>query len=162
MIKTVYLETTIVSYLAARPSRDIVVAAHQQITWEWWDTRRAEFDLRISQVVIDEASEGDKNLAQRRLELLQDIPLLDLHQESTELAHALVEEGPIPEKAVRDALHIALAAVHGVDILLTWNCTHIANVFMRRNIKEICSRKGHVVPLMCTPLEMIGDSHVER
>jgi len=93
---------------------------------------------------------------------LQDIPLLDLHQESTELARALVEEGPIPEKALRDALHIALATVHGADILLTWNCTHIANVWMRKNISETCRKKGHVVPLICTPLEMIGDSHVER
>jgi hypothetical protein len=125
---SVYLETTIPSYLAARPSRDLVTAAHQQITHEWWDTRRASFGLYVSQLVIDECSAGDPTYAARRISLLTGIPTLILTDSATELATELILQVPLPEKARADALHVGLAVVHRIDYLLTWNCSHLANV----------------------------------
>src|SRR2546425_9484285 len=104
----VYLETTIPSYLTARPSRDLITAAHQQITREWWDTRRQDFDLFISQMVLDEASTGDQEAAARRVEILAPLPLLDPGEQGADLAQALIEHVPLPESAAADALHIAL------------------------------------------------------
>src|SRR5262245_37147067 len=112
---------TIPSYLTAWPSRDLIRAAHQQITREWWAQRRARFDLFISQVVLDECQGGDPAAATGRLEVLQGLPLLGQTSEATALAQALLQEVPLPERAAVDALHIALAAVHGMDYLLTWN-----------------------------------------
>ena len=120
----VYLETTIISYLTARPSRDLITAAHQQITQQWWQTRRAHFDLFVSPPVIQEAQAGDPEAAARRIAGLQDIPLLTLSAEAAGLAQALIAQGPLPDTAVVDALHIAIAAVNGMHYLLTWNCTH--------------------------------------
>lgn len=162
MKATVYLETTIVSYLAARPSRDLVVAAHQEITWEWWDTRRGAYDLRVSQQVVDEAGAGDPTLAGRRLELLRGIPLVELNEETGEVAKALTEEGPVPAGEFRDAVHIAVATVHRVDYLLTWNCSHIANAHMRAGIAATCQRHGYREPVICTPEELLEETDVER
>ena len=119
----VYLETTIPSYLTARPSRDLVTAAHQQITREWWDTRRHDFDLFVSQMVIDEASAGDPEATTRRLDVLASLPLLDPQAEGTALAQMLIDHIPLPARVAADALHIAAAVVNGMDYLLTWNCT---------------------------------------
>jgi len=123
----VYIETTIVSYLRARPGSDLIIAAHQQLTRDWWRNRRADFDLFISQAVIEEASAGDPQAAADRLQVLAQIRVLGLNESALQLARALVSKGPLPEKAAVDALHIALATVHGMDYLLTWNCKHIAN-----------------------------------
>lgn len=112
----VYIETTIPSYLTAWLSRDLVTAAHQQITREWWQTRRQDFDLFTAQIVIDEASEGDSEAATRRLEVLEDIPLLEPSQEVAELAQTLIEQIPFPERATDDAIHIAMAVVGGMDL----------------------------------------------
>ena len=113
----VYIETTIVSYLTARPSRDIILAAHQQITDEWWHDRRTHFDLYTAQPVIDEAAEGDAEFARQRLEKLAPLPLLDITEEVSILAERLIREGPLPKKAAVDAVHIATATVHGMDYL---------------------------------------------
>ena len=121
----IYLETTVVSYLAARPSRDLRVAAHQQATSEWWMRRRGDFDLFASQLVVEEASAGDEEAASRRLEYLKDVPLLDLTDQSLALAEKLLTDAVVPTEAEQDALHIAVAAVHGMDYLLTWNCRSI-------------------------------------
>ena len=118
----VYIETTIVSYLTARPGSDLIIAAHQQITRDWWQNRRACFDLFISQAVIEEASAGDPQAAADRLQVLAQIRVLGLNESALQLARALVAKGPLPEKAAVDALHIALATVHGMDYLLNWNC----------------------------------------
>ena len=131
MRRTVYIETSIVSYLAARPSRDLITAAHQQLTALWWDRRRQEFDLYVSQLVLDEAAAGDLDAAQRRGAILETLPLLDITDEVTSLAAALVRGVPLPPRAGADALHIAVAACHGMDFLLTWNCAHIANAELR-------------------------------
>jgi hypothetical protein len=152
----VYIETTIVSYLTARSSRDLIIAAHQQLTQEWWDNRRESFDLYISQVVIQESSAGDILMAQKRLEALETFPLLDLRLEAVALARALVEKGPIPDKAKMDALHIAVATVHGMDYLLTWNCKHIANAEMQTAVAAVCRAAGYEPPVVCTPEELLG------
>ena len=122
MAPKIYLETTIISYLAARPSRDLITAAHQQVTRDWWQNRRRDFDLFSSQLVIQESSAGDAAVAKTRLQLLSDISLVQVNVDCVSLSRALVEKGPIPEKAAVDALHIAIATVHGMDYLLTWNC----------------------------------------
>ena len=152
----IYLETTIVSYLADRPSRDLIVAAHQQITQDWWDNRRAGFDLFISQLVIAEAGGGDEEAARRRLSIVEGIPLLALNQDAVVLARALIEEGALPATAVEDALHIAVATVHGMDYLLSWNCKHIVNAEMRTPVVRISRSRGYEPPVICTPEELVG------
>ena len=143
--------------MTAWPSRDLVTAAHQQITREWWQTRRQDFDLFTSQLVVDEASEGDLNAATRRLEVLAEIPLLEPSDDVAELAQALIEQIPFPERAAADALHIAIAVVSGMDYLLTWNCTHIANAALRSTIESICRSIGYNVPIICTPEELLQE-----
>ena len=153
----VYLETTIPSYLTAWPSRDLVRAAHQQITRDWWDRRRAEFELYISQVVLRECQAGDATAAAERLKILQDLPLLEQTEEATRLAQALVDRVPLPERAAVDGLHVAIAAVHGMEYLLTWNCTHIANATLRDPIESVCRENGYEPPAICTPDELLAE-----
>jgi predicted nucleic acid-binding protein len=129
-MRRIYLETSVVSYLAARPSRDMVIAAHQQLTRDWWD-RRFEFELFVADPVLEEASRGDLEAAQRRLAFLEGIPVLTAHPDALGLARSFLAEAALPSNAAIDALHVALAAVHGMDFLLTWNCTHIANARIR-------------------------------
>ena len=151
----VYLETTIVSYLTALPSRDLITAAHQQITQQWWNTQRTRFDLFVAPPVMQEARVGDPEAAARRLAALHGIPLLALSEEATGLAQALIAPGPLPVNAVVDALHIAIAAVNGVHYLLTWNCTHIANAEIRSDIEDVCRAHGYEPPVLCTPEELL-------
>jgi hypothetical protein len=153
---TVYIETSIVSYLAAHPSRDLVTAAHQQITHGWWQDRRSEFLIYASQVVLDEAAAGDPEMARKRMEILKDVPLLDVTPEVAELAATLIARLPLPERAGADAVHIAVTAYHGVDFLLTWNCSHIANAVLRPKIEKICREQGYSAPVLCTPEELVG------
>ena len=153
MKQRAYVETTVVSYLTARPSRDLIRAAHQQITREWWGLR-TEYDLFISQFVLDEAAAGDGEAAADRLSILEDIPLLDITDEVVVLGEQLVLGGGLPSKARIDALHVAVAAVHGMSYLLTWNCKHIANASMRGRIEELCRTSGFEPPVICTPLEL--------
>lgn len=152
----VYIETSVVSYLTARPSKNAFIARYQQATQDWWQLRRHDFDLFTSLLVINEASAGDQQMAQQRLQVLATIPLVDLKQEARDLAHQLIDRGPLPAKAADDALHIALAAVHGLDYLLTWNCKHIANAEMRQPLIRICSAAGFTAPVTCTPEELMG------
>ena len=121
----IYVETSVVSYLVARPSRDLIVAAHQQLTVEWWRNQRQEYDLFISQIVIDEARSGDPEMAAKRMAAIEDLSLLEINEAVTHLADALVKSRAIPENAAADALHISAACVGGVDYVLTWNCKHI-------------------------------------
>lgn len=154
----VYLETSIVSYLTARPSRDVLAVAHQQISTEWWDRRRRDFDVVISVLVLNEARRGDPDAAQRRLELLQGIPRVEVTEPAKELATNVVKEGLLPETAYPDALHIATATVHEVDYLLTWNCSHIANAEILPKVAAICERSGLALPYVCTPEELLGEA----
>ena len=125
MKSRLYLETTIPSYLTSRPSRDLIIASHQQITRDWWEKQGTTFQFYISQLVIDEASAGDPVAARERLRVLQDLPLLDITPEVAELASDILASGKIPRKAATDAAHIAVAAVHAMDFLVTWNCVHM-------------------------------------
>lgn len=153
----VYIETSVISYLTSRPSRDLIVAANQQITRDWWETRRAEFELLISQLVVQEASAGDENAAGDRLRAIDDVPLLELDRDALSLAETLVRDGPIPEDAVEDALHIAVATVNGLEYLLTWNFRHIANATTRHEIERICRSRGYEPPVICTPQELLEE-----
>ena len=158
-MKTVYIETSIVSYLTALPARDLLVAAWQNATSHWWQTRRAQFELFTSQLVIDEASQGHPDAAMRRLRILTDIPHLPMPDSVTDLAAALLREGALPDKATDDALHVAIAAYHGVDYLLTWNCRHIDNAEMKPLMRSVCAVHGYTCPEICTPLELMGENN---
>lgn len=158
MAKRVYIETTIPSYLAAWPSRDLLQAARQQITHQWWNANRQNFELCTSQIVLDESQAGDLSAAQDRMRFLDDLPLLSLSLDVNEVAKAIMESGLLPLKAARDAVHIAVSSVHRVDILLTWNCRHIANAAIMKELAEIVERCGHELPILCTPEELLGDS----
>jgi hypothetical protein len=151
----VYLETTFVSYLTARPSRDLVIAAHQQITHEWWDTRRTSYELCVSQLVLDEAGAGDTQAAQERLLVLRPMLVLETTADALELAKELLQAGALPANAADDALHIAVAATMTVPYLLTWNCRHLANAVMRPVIETVCQAKGFKPPIICTPEELL-------
>lgn len=156
MKPTIYVETTIISYVTATFSRDLVIAAHQQITQEWWVKRRAGFELFVSQFVIQEAGMGDAAMARKRLNELSNIPLLRVNQDVENLAQRLVVDGPLPNKAAVDALHIAVATVHGIDYLLTWNCKHIANAEMQSRVAAVCRESGFEPPIICTPEALSG------
>jgi predicted nucleic acid-binding protein len=156
MIPKIYIETSVISYLTARPGRDLVVAAHQQITQEWWENRRHQFELFISQLVIQESRIGDVEAAQKRLTIIETLPSLELNKESLNLARTFVRKRLIPVKFGEDALHIALAAVHGMDYLLTWNCKHIANAEIQKRISICCTAEGYEPPIICTPEELFG------
>jgi hypothetical protein len=152
----VYVETTFVSYLTAWPSRDVVIAGHQQVTRDWWDTERQRFELCVSQLVISEASAGDAQAARDRLAVLQPMTVLETTEDALALAKELLRAGALPEKAADDALHIAVAATHAVPYLLTWNCRHLANATMRPFIEAACTAKGLKAPIICTPEELMG------
>jgi predicted nucleic acid-binding protein len=152
-----YVETTIPSYLTSRPSRDVIIAGHQQTTREWWETRRGKFELYISQLVIDEVSAGDSSAASQRIKVLAGVSLLDITPQVGELAAAILTAGKIPRRAATDAAHIAIAAVHAMDFLVTWNCVHMANAMMTRDLVAICSKFGYACPVICTPEELLGE-----
>ena len=161
MMKSVYIETSVISYLAARLSRDVVVVGHQQITEEWWDVRE-EWELYVSALVHGEVKSGDIEAAKRRMVLLANIPPLELTDAVYDLANRLVVGAALPAKAMEDAFHIAIATAHGMDYLLTWNCKHIANATLRSRIFSICEKAGYQPPVICTPEELLGDRNVER
>ena len=157
MKSKVYLETTIPSYLVGRQSRDLLVAAHQQITRDWWKSRRSEFELYVSELVLQEVRAGDALLANHRVELLRDVPVLAVSREILKLAEDLITEVPIPRKVAGDAAHIAIATVYGCEYLLTWNCRHIANAELHRAMRQVVERHGFDLPSLCTPEELMGD-----
>jgi hypothetical protein len=152
----VYLETTVISYLTARPSRNLRVVAHQEITADW-TRRRTSFDLYVSRLVLDEAAAGDPEAAAQRLITLKGIPRLEVTESASQLAASLVAHAAIPIEATEDALHVAVAAAHGMDYLLTWNCRHIANAMMRNRIADVCAASGYEAPVICTPEELLED-----
>lgn len=154
MKASVYIETTVVSYLVAEPSKDLIQAAHQQITRAWWATRD-RFDLYISAAVVAEARRGDEGAAARRLEVLNRISLLAAGPRAGGVVRSLLQSGALPAKARLDAAHVAIAAVNGVDYLVTWNLRHLANATIRGKIDETCRHAGLVPPIICTPEELM-------
>lgn len=152
----IYVETTVISYLAAMPSADLILAAHQQITHDWWK-RRQRFDLFISQAVLREVAAGDAEAARLRLAAVEGIPVLAIGTDTLELAERFLLMKVIPAKAEVDAVHIAVAVVNGMDFLLTWNCAHIANAAIRGKIEETCRDMGFEPPIICTPEELLEE-----
>jgi hypothetical protein len=156
---TVYVETTIISYLVGWLNRnDLQVAAHQEVTRRWWATRRDEFELFASTVVFDEASSGDPELAAERLRFLDEVRLLRVPEKAHHLKFELLRRTQIPRKAENDALHIAIAAVQGIEFLATWNCKHIANGLILPLVYDVCREEGFEPPLVCTPHELLGEN----
>ena len=155
MKPTVYLETTVFGYLAMRVSGILRVAANQQTTRDWWENNRRGFELFVSRFVVDECSAGDPVAAQERLIYLDGIRSLQISDEVNALAELLLADVPLPEKASIDALHISVAAVSGVQYLLTWNCKHIANPSLRPRIEQLCRDLGYEPPVICTPQELM-------
>jgi hypothetical protein len=155
-MESVYLETTFISYLVARPSRDLLVAAHQQITQDWWAQRRGDFDCAVSQIVIDEVSLGDATEAAKRLEIISGLATLEVTDDAESLTQAVVASGILPPHAFPDAAHIAVSAVHAVDYLLTWNCRHLANAQIARRIGVVVETLGHKMRVICTPEGLMG------
>ncbi len=156
MSERVYLESSIISYLAARPSRDLVTAARQQLTHEWRTRRRSAFEPCISELVIAEVAAGDPDAAERRVQLIRELPSLSISEEAIALARDLAQSAGLPARAAVDALHISLAACHGIDYLLTWNSTHIANAEFRPKVERACRENGYEPPVLCTPDELMG------
>jgi predicted nucleic acid-binding protein len=158
MPSRLYVETSVISYLAARPSRDLITAARQQLTHEWWQRRRPHFDVYVSQLVLDEASRGDLEAAARRATFVSGLPLLDITSTALRLARQLLEAAGLPPQAAVDALHIATAACNGTEYLLTWNLAHIANAEYRSRVERVCRRQGYEPPVLCTPDELMGEA----
>jgi hypothetical protein len=156
-MKSVYIESSIPSFLTARPSRDVRVAAWQELTVQWWEQARRHYDLYTSEIVVAEATEGDVAAAERRVATLRGIPELLVDGAVESLAARLVAEGGFPPTAEVDALHVAVAAVHGIDFFLTWNCRHINNADTKPLIRSICKLAGYVCPEICTPQELLPE-----
>jgi predicted nucleic acid-binding protein len=155
MNPTAYIETSVISYLTARPSRDLVVAAYQQMTREWWRDAPRRFELVTSELVVSEAAAGDVDASRARLKILEGISLLGTSEETQALAEKLLDIGAIPPKAADDAAHIAIAVTNGVDYLVTWNFRHIANPVMRSTIEDACRAAGYKPPVVCAPNELL-------
>ena len=157
MIESLYLDTSIIGYLTIRPSTNLITASNSIITQSWWDTRRQNFTLYISEVVLEELARGDQEIATKRLDLINELPLLELNETVEELAQQFLTKSNLPPKASDDALHIALATIYKVDYLLTWNCKHIANAQIQKKLSQISIQSGYELPTICTPYELMGD-----
>jgi hypothetical protein len=155
-MSTVYVETTIIGHIAGRVHPDPIVAGRQQVTRDWWRDHAPAYNLFISQLVIEECSEGNPSAAAERLEVVKDLDLLQLTDDVDDLTDALIAERAVPASEPRDAFHIAIAAVNGVDYLLTWNYKHIANATLRGRIEQVCRDAGFEPPIICTPDELVG------
>ncbi len=153
----VYIETSVISYLTARLSSDLIVAAHQKLTLEWWENRRVDFELYTSELVFEEARRGDPQAAQKRMMALQNISLLPLNKDTFDLADLIVSQHVLPEEAHADAVHISAAIILEMDYLLSWNCKHIANAQRQKQIIQIIRQIGyHNMPTLCTPELLLG------
>ncbi|MGI8468876.1 MAG: type II toxin-antitoxin system VapC family toxin [Pyrinomonadaceae bacterium] len=158
----VYLETSIISYLTAKPSSSLIVAGHQLTTFNWWNKERKNFNLFVSDLVLAEARRGDAIMVEARLNLAHSLKSLAITEEVIELSEKIMECGILPAKAAADASHIAIATIHRIDYLLTWNCKHIANAKIFPKVYEICENNGYKPSLICTPNELLGENDDER
>jgi hypothetical protein len=153
----IYIESTIPSYVVARPAHDGLQTARQQLTRAWWNTKRGSHDLFTSQIELDEIAAGELEMARRRLELMAGLPVLDLTSCAEALAEGILKSGVLPLNAESDAAHIALATVHRMDILLTWNCRHIANAVIMVQLRRLLRAQGLELPIIATPEELWGE-----
>jgi hypothetical protein len=155
-METVYIETTIVSYLVANPSRDAILAAHQLLTRQWWQDQRSAYHCLVSDETLTEAARGDAEQARVRLEALQSLPTLPITPEVEHLADAILQSGSLPAAARSDAIHVAAATLARVDFLLTWNCRHLANPHLQKQLRALMTTRGLTLPEICTPIELGG------
>ena len=156
MSETLYIETSILGYLTARSTKNLILAANIEVTKDWWEYRRSAFTMYVSQAVLNEVAQGDTEIAVQRMELLRGVPLLELDQAVQDLASQFLTRSNLPPKAHIDAIHAA-ATVHGLDYLLTWNCKHIANAQIQGKLAEISFDCGYELPILCTPYELLGN-----
>ncbi|WP_417914888.1 type II toxin-antitoxin system VapC family toxin [Candidatus Electronema sp. JM] len=156
-MKSVYIESSVISYMTARPSRDVITSARQAITFEWWDAYKDRFEIFISELVIEEISSGDMAAAQKRLLTVEDVPVLETTGQAVQLAKLLIAENAVPESCSEDAMHISIAAVHGMDFLLTWNFKHINNANTREKIAKIITKVQLKSPVLCSPEELVNE-----
>ncbi|MEW6357925.1 MAG: type II toxin-antitoxin system VapC family toxin [Planctomycetota bacterium] len=159
---SVYLETTIISYLTSRPSRDLVVSAHQQITHDWWDKVRRRFEIMVSEAVMEEIRSGDPDAAARRIEVARQFRVLELTEDVGKLAQIYQRELGVPSRAKTDVVHIAFAVAYAADYLMTWNCSHIANGEVIRRLIDLNTEMGRFTPLIVTPEELLEYSPEEE
>ena len=157
MNKSVYVESSVISYLTARPSRDLVIAAYQAVTAEWWDDRRLRYDVCVSPLVVQEISACDSSAAEERLRVIADIPSVAIAAETESLASALLASNGVPANSARDGLHIAIAATRGIDCLITCNFKPINNASTRTMVVNVVSNSGLVCPVLCPPEELMGE-----
>jgi hypothetical protein len=155
MKKRVYIETTVVSYFTAKPSRDIMVAGHQEATRELWPMLSVKYETYISALVYNEARKGDPDQASTRLAAIKSFPMLDIDDEARILAEKIISNKGIPEEFPEDALHIAVAAVNGIELIITWNIGHLNNPFTRKKIRQIVENQGYACPEICSPDELL-------
>jgi hypothetical protein len=155
MKEKLYLETTVVSYYTSRPSNDVMVLARQRITEQWWAQALARFDFFISETVLEEAADGNPEMARRRLSAIKSFPLLDIDTEVMRVYDIYVARLRIPRRALRDAVHLAVASVHSMDYLVTWNCAHIANGETIRKLMQVNNDLGVSIPVIVTPEELM-------
>nr|VFJ64730.1 MAG: Predicted nucleic acid-binding protein, contains PIN domain [Candidatus Kentron sp. FW] len=156
MVQKIYIETSVISYLVAKPSKNLVIAAHQLSTMELWNRLNA-YEVFVSKVVIDEVSKGDAFQAKRRLEMLREFQVLAIDHEIVEIARRLISEKVIPSKCPEDALHIAVAAANGMDVIVTWNFKHINNPSTRKKVRWLLEGNDWKCPEICSPEEFLGD-----
>jgi hypothetical protein len=157
MKESIYIETSVISYYTSRPSRDLVIAGRQEVTREKWPKIIANFESYLSAVVLQEIKEGDSEAAQERHQRISGLPVLAINDDAERLASLLITNGPIPEKNLEDALHIAIATVNGIDYLLTWNFAHINNAQMKSKITKLIEKQGYQCPIICSPEELLGE-----
>lgn len=162
MQPSVYIETTVIGYLTSWPRQDVTVAGHQNTTKQWWSTAPTRFELFVSQLVVRECSDGDPDAAKERLESIVDISVLPITSDAETLADALIQGHAVPENQPNDALHIALAAVHQVKYLVSWNFRHIVNASIRPTIEKLCRDAGYEPPILCTPEELLESDETDN
>lgn len=157
-----YLETTVISYLVARPSKDASLAYRQQVTQQLWEEYADDYEFVVSDIVIGEILRGDAVAAQLRFDVVANLTILDLSPDVDKLAQGLIDAGTVPRQARSDAQHIACAAVNGVDYLVSWNYKHIVNEMARRLINEVCQASRFRPPIICTPIDIIEETQMRE
>ena len=157
MKRKLYIETTVVSYFAARPSRDLLVAGHQEATHELWPRLTTVYDTFVSALVYEEAARGDAEQASRRLVAIKPFRMLDIEEEARAVAETILAGKGIPLEYPEDALHIAVAAINGIDVVVTWNFAHLSNPFTRMMVRQIVQNEGYICPEVCSPEELLED-----
>ena len=156
-IPKVYIETSIIGYYTSRPSRDLVTAARQRLTRDWWEDVLPYFTAHISALVLKELSQGEESAVKERIRAVAGIPILQITEEAENLSESLLSRGLVPRRFSEDALHIALGAAHGMDFLVTWNFTHINNAVLKSQIEQLCQDSGYECPTICSPEELPGE-----